>query len=50
VLQNKAPALPPVPGKHATVQREHEYVRHGTLSLRCGIDLLNGKVLARVEQ
>jgi transposase len=50
VLQNKAPDLPPVPGKHATVQRDHEYIRHGTLSLLCGIDLLNGNILARVEQ
>lgn len=49
VLQNKAPDLPPVPGKHATVQRDSEYIRHGTLSLLCGIDLLNGQILARVE-
>jgi len=49
VLQNTAPDLPPVPGRHPTVQRDHEYIRHGTLSLLCGIDLLNGKVLARVE-
>jgi transposase len=49
VLQNRAPDLPPVPGKHTTVQRDHEYIRHGTLSLLCGIDLVNGKILARVE-
>jgi len=50
VLQNTAPDRPPVPGKHATVQRDTEYIRHGTLSLLCGIDLVNGKVLGRVEQ
>jgi transposase len=49
VIGNRAPDLPPVPGKHPAVQRDHEYVRHGTLSLLCGIDLLNGKVLGRVE-
>lgn len=50
VLQNTAPDLPPVPGKQATVHREFEYIRHGTLSLLCGIDLLDGKVLGRVEK
>jgi len=49
VLQNTAPDLPPVPGKHSTVKRDHEYIRHGTLSLLCGIDLLNGNIQARVE-
>ena len=49
VLQNAAPDLPPVPGKHATVRREQEYIRHGTLSLLCGIDLQTGKILAHVE-
>jgi transposase len=29
-------------GRPTTVQRDHEYVRHGTLSLICGIDLLDG--------
>lgn len=50
VLQNKAPDLLPVPGRHPAVQRDHEYVRHGTLALLCGIDLLTGHVLGRVEQ
>jgi transposase len=44
-----APDLPPVPGSHPRVGREHEYKRHGTLSLLCGIDLLTGELLARVE-
>lgn len=49
VIQNMAPDLPPVPDQHPTVQRDHEYVRHGTLSLLCGIDLLNGQILAQVQ-
>jgi len=38
-----------LPGKHATVYRDHEYVRHGTLSLLAGIDLVTGEVIATVE-
>jgi transposase len=43
-----APDLPPEPGVHAAFGRDHEYVRHGTLSLLAGIDLLTGKVHALV--
>jgi transposase len=32
------------------VARDHEYKRHGTLSLLCGIDLLSGDLLPRVEE
>jgi len=46
---NTAPDLPPQPGTHATFARDHEYKRHGTLSLLAGIDLLTGRVHARVE-
>ncbi len=45
-----APDLPPKPGQHACLARDHEYVRHGTVSLLAGIDLLTGKVHARVEK
>lgn len=45
-----APDLPPVPGDHPTWARDHEYKRHGTLSLLCGIDLLTGDLFARVEE
>jgi hypothetical protein len=31
-----APDLPPKPGVHATFAREHEYKRHGTVSLLAG--------------
>ncbi len=47
---NTAPDLPPKPGVHAAFARDHEYQRHGTLSLLAGIDLLTGKVHACVEE
>jgi transposase len=43
-IANTAPDLPPVPGQHPTISRDHEYVRHGTVSLMAGINLLNGHV------
>jgi len=43
------PDLPPVPGRHPEIARDPEYKRHGTLSLLCGINLLTGEVLSRVE-
>jgi len=48
-IATTAPDLPPVPGMHATLARDHEYKRHGTLSLLAGIDLLTGKVHALVR-
>jgi transposase len=48
-IGNTAPDLPPQPGTHATFARDHEYKRHGTLSLLAGIDLLTGRVHARIE-
>jgi transposase len=44
-----APDLPPEPGVHPTIARDHEYKRHGTVSLLAGIDLLTGKVHALVK-
>lgn len=49
-IGNTAPDLPPAPGKHPTVGRDHEYKRHGTLSLLAGIDLLSGEVLGLVRE
>jgi DDE superfamily endonuclease/Homeodomain-like domain len=49
-IANTAPDLPPKPGEHEGFARDHEYKRHGTLSLLAGIDLLTGKVHARVEE
>jgi hypothetical protein len=37
-IATTAPDLPPVPGVHATFEREHEYKRHGTVTLLAGID------------
>ncbi len=48
-IANTAPDLPPVPGKHPTVSRDHEYKRLGTLSILASLDLLDGHVIARVE-
>jgi hypothetical protein len=41
-----APDRPPLPGTSPTVMRDHEYKRHGTLTLIAGIDLLTGHVHA----
>ena len=49
-IENTAPDLPLVPGKHAAVGRDYEYIRHGTLSLLAGIDLLSGEVLGLVRK
>jgi len=49
-IANTAPDLPPVPGKHPTVARDHEYQRLGTCSILAGLDLHNGHVTARVER
>jgi len=48
-IETTAPDLPPEPGVHATFAREHEYKRHGTVSLLAGIDLVTGKVHALVK-
>lgn len=47
-IGNTAPDRLPVPGTHPTLGRDHEYVRHGTVSLMAGIDLLTGRVHATV--
>lgn len=44
-----APDLRPVPGTHPTISRDHEYKRHGTVTLMAGIDLLTGQVHALVK-
>jgi transposase len=48
-IATTAPDLPPVPGTHPGFARDHEYNRHGTLSLLAGIDLLTGRVHALVK-
>ena len=49
-IENTAPDLPPVPGRYSTFARDHEYIRHGTLSILASLDLHNGHVIARVEE
>jgi len=48
-IENTAPDLPPVPGEHSTWGRDHEYKRHGTLSILAALDLHNGEVIAQVH-
>jgi transposase len=48
-IATTAPDLPPEPGAQATFARDHEYQRHGTVSLLAGIDLLTGAVHALVK-
>ena len=48
-IKNIAAQLRPIPGKHATVGRDYEYKRLGTVSLLGGIDLHNGTVHALVK-
>lgn len=49
-LGTTAPDLPPAPGKHVGIGRDHEYVRHGTLSIIAALDLHTGQIIANVEQ
>jgi transposase len=49
-IANTAPDLPPVPGKHPGVGRDHEYKRLGTCSILAALDLHEGHVTARVER
>ena len=48
-IENTAPDLPPEPGIHPSFGRDHEYKRHGTVTLLAGIDLLSGKIHALVK-
>jgi transposase len=49
-IENTAPDLPPVPGEQSCIARDHEYIRHGTVSLLAGIDLVNGTVHGLVRE
>jgi transposase len=48
-IATTGPDLPPKPGRHACFARDHEYKRHGTVSLLAGIDLMTGQVHALVR-
>ena len=43
-IATTAPDLPPKAGKYATVQRDHEYKRLGTVTLSAAVDLVSGFV------
>lgn len=47
-IANTTPDLPPAPGRHATVGRDYEYKRHGTLTLMAGLDLISGHIHSAV--
>jgi transposase len=48
-IANVAPDLAPVSGTYAAWGRDHEYKRHGTLSLLAGIDLYDGHIVGLVR-
>ena len=48
-IENIAPDLPPKPGTHPVWSRDHEYVRHGTLSILAALDLHDGHIVAQVH-
>ena len=48
-IKNIAPQLQPVVGKYATLQRDYEYKRLGTVSLLAGIDLHTGKIIPLIK-
>jgi DDE superfamily endonuclease len=49
-IATTAPDLPPQPGKHPTVQRDHEYKRLGTVTLSAAVDLVTGVVHHAITQ
>ena len=49
-IKNVTPDLPPVPGKHAYINRDYEYKRLGTLSLLAALDLHTGHVIGQVHK
>lgn len=48
-IATTSPDLPPERCVHPNFARDHEYRRHGTVTLMAGIDLLTGKVHALVK-
>ncbi|MGB4097886.1 MAG: IS630 family transposase [bacterium] len=48
VLESTRPDTRPRPGKQRQIGRDSEYIRHGTMSVMAGIDLLSGHVHGQV--
>ena len=49
-IGNKYPDLMPVEEIHSSISRDYEYIRHGTLSLLAGIDLLTGIIHYQIHE
>lgn len=49
-IGNKYPDLLPVEGIYPSISRDYEYIRHGTLSLLAGIDLLTGTIHYQIHE
>ena len=49
-IANTAPDLLPVPCRHPTLARDHEYERLGTCSILAALDLHTGHVTAQVQR
>jgi len=49
-IANTAPDLLPMPGRHPTLARDHEYKRLGTCSILAALDLHTGHVTAQVQR
>jgi transposase len=49
-IATTSPDLPPAPGKHPSLSRDHEYKRLGTCSILAALDLHDGHITARVER
>lgn len=48
-IANTAPDIMPNPRKNSRILRDHEYKRHGTLSILAALDLHSGHVIAQVH-
>jgi transposase len=48
-IGNTAPDIMPNPLKNSRILRDHEYRRHGTVSILAALDLHNGKVIGQVH-
>jgi transposase len=48
-IGNTAPDIMPNPGKNSRILRDHEYKRHGTVSILAALDLHTGNVMGQVH-
>ena len=50
LLDTKYPDLMPIPGQHPYINRDYEYIRHGTVCLQAALDLVTGFVHYRITE